>query len=83
MTDSLLPIEDPTRATVGTGVPPVIAPGHTFSSVTDKISSIVLTRKAPLGWWLGFLLAFLLANVLLLSVIYSPSSGLTFRTAAR
>ena len=36
------------------GTPPVIAPGHTFGSVTDKISSIVLTRKTPLGWWLGF-----------------------------
>ena len=30
---------------------PVIAPGHTFSTVTDKISAIVLTR--PVGkWWL-------------------------------
>jgi Ni/Fe-hydrogenase subunit HybB-like protein len=30
---------------------PVIAPGHTYATVTDKISAIVLTR--PLGkWWL-------------------------------
>ena len=30
---------------------PVIAPGHTYTTVTDKISSIVLTR--PVGkWWL-------------------------------
>jgi len=75
MTDSLLPVEDPNRAVVGSGVPPVIAPGHTFSSVTDKISSIVLTRNAPLGWWLGFLLAFMLANVLLLSVTYLLVKG--------
>ena len=27
------------------GRPPVIAPGHTFGSVTDKISAIVLTRQ--------------------------------------
>ena len=75
MTDSLLPVEDPNRAVIGNGVPPVIAPGHTFSSVTDKISSIVLTRNAPLGWWLGFLLAFMLANVLLLSVTYLLVKG--------
>ena len=56
--DSLAPIEDPSAAVVGTGVPPVIAPGHTFGSVTDKISSIVLARKTPLGWWFGFLIAF-------------------------
>ena len=29
---------------------PVIAPGHTFATVTDKISTIVLTRKTPLYW---------------------------------
>src|SRR5256714_14047368 len=30
---------------------PVLAPGHTFATVTDKISAIVLTR--PVGrWWL-------------------------------
>ncbi len=26
---------------------PVIGPGHTFGSVTDKISSIVLTARLP------------------------------------
>ena len=32
----------------------IIGPGHTFGSVTDKISSIVLTRKTPRGWFIGF-----------------------------
>ena len=36
---------------VGAGRPPVIAPGHTFGTVTDKISAIVLTRKTPIGWY--------------------------------
>src|SRR5437764_7077136 len=75
MTDSLLPVEDPNRAVVGRGVPPVIAPGHTFGSVTDKISSIVLARRAPLGWWLGFLLAFALFNVLMVSIVYLLVKG--------
>jgi Ni/Fe-hydrogenase subunit HybB-like protein len=75
MAESLAPIEDPNAAVVGTGVPPVIAPGHTFGSVTDKISSIVLARRAPLGWWLGFLLAFGLFNLLMISIVYLLVKG--------
>jgi molybdopterin-containing oxidoreductase family membrane subunit len=75
MADSLIPIEDPNRAVAGSGTPPVIAPGHTFSSVTDKISSIVLTRRTPIGWWVGFLFAFALANVLMISVAYLLVKG--------
>src|SRR5213593_2926137 len=48
--------------------PPVIEPGHTFGSVTDKISSIVLSRKAPRGWWLGLAVSFLLVMVLLAAI---------------
>ncbi len=55
--------------------PPVIAPGHTLGSVTDKISSIVLTRKTPIGWWFGFLIAFALANVLMISITYLLVKG--------
>jgi molybdopterin-containing oxidoreductase family membrane subunit len=48
--------------------PPLIAPGHTLSSVTDKISSIVLRRHTPRGWFVGFTLCFLLVMVLLVSI---------------
>src|SRR5205085_11700857 len=75
MAENLAPIEDPNAAVVGTGVPPVIAPGHTFGSVTDKISSIVLARRTPLGWWLGFLFAFGLFNVLMISIVYLLVKG--------
>jgi molybdopterin-containing oxidoreductase family membrane subunit len=54
---------------------PVIAPGHTFGSVTDKISSIVLTRKTPPGWWFGFLVAFLITNVLMMALAYLLFKG--------
>src|SRR5205807_2384034 len=37
---------------------PVLGPGHTFGSVTDKISSIVLTRPTSFGWFVGFAMAF-------------------------
>jgi molybdopterin-containing oxidoreductase family membrane subunit len=49
---------------------PVIGPGHTFGSVTDKISAIVLTRKTPRLWWLGFGVSFVLVMVLFTAVSY-------------
>ena len=32
---------------------PVLESGHTFASVTDHISSIVLKKKTPVGWFIG------------------------------
>jgi molybdopterin-containing oxidoreductase family membrane subunit len=49
---------------------PVIEPGHTFASVTDKISTIVLERRTSRGWLVGFAIAFVLANVLLMSITW-------------
>src|SRR2546425_13062400 len=69
-------IEDPLHAIVGTGKPPVIAPGHTFSTVTDKISAIVLTRKTSLGWYAGFGFSFLLTLMLFASVSYLFVKGI-------
>src|ERR1700753_4333532 len=40
-----------------TGEVVVIAPGHSFKSVTEKISRIVLTAHTPVGWFLGLLVA--------------------------
>ena len=47
---------------------PVIDPGLTFASVTDKISAIVLKRKTPLGWFIGFAISFTLFQLLLLAI---------------
>jgi molybdopterin-containing oxidoreductase family membrane subunit len=46
---------------------PIIGPGHTLETVTDKISSIVLTRPTTPGWVFGFLVAFCL--LMLLNVV--------------
>jgi len=54
--------------------PPVIEPGHTYASITDKISAIALTRRAPPGWWIGFGLSFMLVMLL----FYALASLLTF-----
>ena len=48
--------------------PAVIAPGHTFESVTDSISSIVLTKRTTIGWFLGFALAFMFLMVLNMTI---------------
>jgi Ni/Fe-hydrogenase subunit HybB-like protein len=50
--------------------PAIIGPGHTFASVTDKISSIVLNRPASWGWWFGLAVSFALVMLLLYAVTY-------------
>ena len=40
-----------------TGEYAVIAPGHNFKSVTQKIAGIVLTSNTPLGWFGGLTVA--------------------------
>jgi Ni/Fe-hydrogenase subunit HybB-like protein len=47
---------------------PLISPGHTFLSVTDKISTIVLTRGTTPGWVFGFFISFCLLMLLNLVV---------------
>src|SRR5262245_29736124 len=69
--------DDPlAAANVGMGTRDVIAPGHTFGSVTDKISAIVLTQRTSIGWYLGFLTAGSLAILLLISLAYLTVKGI-------
>lgn len=58
------------EATKAPSEAPLIEPGHTYASITDKISSIVLTRKTPLWWFMGFATAFGLVMLLLVAVTY-------------
>ncbi len=57
-------------------VSPIIGPGHSFSTVTDKISAVVLTRKATRGWFIGFGIAFSLTMLLLYSISYLVFKGI-------
>lgn len=66
-------MSEPAKGAAGT---PVIAPGYTFGSVTDKISAIVLTRKTPRGWWLGFGIAFLLTLMLFVAIAHLVLTGI-------
>jgi Ni/Fe-hydrogenase subunit HybB-like protein len=56
--------------------PPVIEPGHTFGSVTDKISSVVLTRRAPRGWYIGFAISFAVLMMLIYTIGYLVLVGI-------
>ena len=52
------------------GGAPVLAPGHTYATITDKISSIVLLEGTKRGWWFGFAVAFSLFIILNFAVGY-------------
>jgi molybdopterin-containing oxidoreductase family membrane subunit len=49
-------------------VPPVIQPGHSFGSITDKIAAIVLTHHTPVVWFvvagIGFMMTLMLFGAL-------------------
>src|SRR5580698_10057530 len=49
---------------------PIIGPGYNYASVTDKISAIVLNKRPPKWWIVGFGISFLLMMVLLAAVSY-------------
>ena len=49
-------------------VAPVIHPRQTLGTVTDKLASIVLTRRTTLGWLTGLAFFFLLLQLFLLGV---------------
>src|SRR5882724_9367606 len=55
--------------------PPVVAPGYTYASVTEKISGIVLTRRTPLFWIIVFTSAFLLFLLLSVAISYLLYEG--------
>jgi molybdopterin-containing oxidoreductase family membrane subunit len=54
---------------------PLLAPEHTFGSVTDKIASIVLARGLKRGWIVGLIISFVLVQVLFVSVAWLLAKG--------
>jgi Ni/Fe-hydrogenase subunit HybB-like protein len=57
------------------GEVPVVTPSQSFATVTDQITSIVLTRKTPPTWWIVFGVSVLLLLMLLTAVTYLVSKG--------
>jgi Ni/Fe-hydrogenase subunit HybB-like protein len=58
-----------------TSAHPIIEPGYTLGTVTDKISSIVLGRGTSKGWLFGFAIAFSLLMLLNFTVGYLLVKG--------
>lgn len=67
---------DQRSATTALAEAPVLAPGHSYGSITDKISSIVLTKGLSRGWLFGLAVSFLLVQVFLVSVVYLIVRGI-------
>jgi Ni/Fe-hydrogenase subunit HybB-like protein len=55
---------------------PVIEPGHTLTSVTEKISNVVLKGRHPVPWYVVFFFAFMLLNGLMVAVTYLFLKGI-------
>src|SRR5437879_5859613 len=53
----------------------VLGPGHTYGSVTDKISAIVLTRPTSLGWFIGFAISFSIVGMLTVALGWLITKG--------
>ncbi|HWP65866.1 MAG TPA: NrfD/PsrC family molybdoenzyme membrane anchor subunit [Candidatus Limnocylindria bacterium] len=49
---------------------PIIGPGHTFGTITDKISAVVLSARTPRAWWVGFIIGGALLIVMLNTTAY-------------
>ncbi len=50
--------------------PPIVVPGHTAGTVTDKIADVILTKQTPKWWLLGFTVAFALLMMFLTAVTW-------------
>ena len=64
-----VPINDP-MIDPRTGEYAVIAPGHTFKSVTQKLAGLVLTSNTPLGWFFGMMVAGGVATLVVIALTW-------------
>jgi molybdopterin-containing oxidoreductase family membrane subunit len=64
--------EEPSVATIDPGTEKVLGPGHDYASVTTKISGVVYRPflKTPPQMFIGFGIAFLFVNVLMVAVTW-------------
>ncbi len=54
---------------------PLIAPGHTFGSVTDKIAAVVLSGQQPLSWVIVVSIGFMIMGMLGMAITYLLLKG--------
>src|SRR5438094_623299 len=49
---------------------PLIEPGHTFGSITDKISAVVLSGRQPISWFVVLSIGLLLCGMLGMAITW-------------
>jgi Ni/Fe-hydrogenase subunit HybB-like protein len=54
---------------------PLIGPGHTFRSVTDKISNVILSGTQPLSWVIVVSIGFMIMGMLGMAITYLLLKG--------
>ena len=55
---------------------PVLAPGHGYKSITDKLSDLVLTTFTPIPWFVTAGIGFCMLSFLLVAVTYLLLKGI-------
>jgi Ni/Fe-hydrogenase subunit HybB-like protein len=69
--------EEPSVATIDPGPEKILGPGHGYASVTEEISGVVYRPflKTPKEMFIGFGIAFMLVNVLMVAVTWLFARG--------
>src|SRR6185295_12399108 len=55
---------------------PLIGPGHTFRTITDKLAAIVLTKNTPMAWFAFMAVGFTLVSGLTVAISYLFIKGI-------
>lgn len=55
--------------------PPMVTGKQSYATVSDEIGDITLKKKTPFHWFIGFGIAFLIAQLLLMTVTYLFAKG--------
>ena len=54
----------------------LIGPGHSYRSIADKLTSVVLTKNTPIAWFAFMFVGFTLVTVLTVSIVYLFLKGI-------
>src|SRR6059058_730037 len=56
--------------------PAMVEGDHDYASVTDRISDVTLKKRTPFHWFIGFAIAFMVAQLLLFTIIWLVTKGI-------
>jgi molybdopterin-containing oxidoreductase family membrane subunit len=65
-----------TKENQGRLFPAMVEGDHDFGTVTDRISDHTLKKRTPFGWFIGFGIAFMVAQLLLVTVTLLLGKGM-------